>query len=498
VRPGIDGRVAWPAAVGLGVLSSLGFDPVGLPYAMVVAVAGLIWLAHGLRAARKRTVMLTGALYGLSFMGPLIWWMNAVSHGAYVGLVLAETLFFIPIMLALRAAARLRWWPLACAAVWVLGEWARGRFPFTGFPWGRLAHTAIDTPFAAYARLLGMPGTSAVLVLVASLLLVLVSAGTWRSRGLAAGAIVAAAGLGAILPTGIAGADGTRQVALVQGDVPGVFLTWPLGEIFALHAAETDRLADQIESGTVPQPDMVLWPENATDVDPYHDAAVRARIEGLSARLKAPILVGGLFDGPRADTAYNAGVVWTSSGPGERYVKLKPVPFGEYVPFRKQAGAVVARLARDIPRDMVAGHEPGALTIGDTRIGDTICYDIAYDGVIRRAVGGGAQMIVVQTSNAAFTGTSQPEQQWDISRLRAIETGRWVVVPSTNGISGMVDPSGHSIQRAPLHQPATISAQVTLASGKTPGLVIGAALEYMLVILGLAAWFLGTRQKKDS
>lgn len=493
--PGVGGRVAWPAAVVLGVLSSFNFDPVNLPFAMVVAMAGLIWLAHALRDARKRTVMLTGALYGLSFMGPLIWWMNAVSNAAYIGLVLAETLFFIPIMLALRASARLRWWPLWGAAVWVLGEWIRGRFPFTGFPWGRLAHTSIDTPFEAYARLVAMPGTSAVLFLVASLLVVLATSAAWRTKALAVAGVVAFAGIGAVLPTGVAGADGTRQVALVQGNVPGVFLTWPIGEIFKLHAAETDRLAARIEAGEVPKPDMVLWPENATDTDPYHDIAVRQRIQALSARIGAPILVGGIFDGPTTSTAYNAGVVWTADGPGERYVKLKPVPFGEYVPWRKQAGFFVNRLARDIPRDMLAGDEPGALRIGDTEIGDTICYDIAYDSVTRRAVDGGAQMIVVQTSNAAFTNTSQPEQQWDISRLRAIETGRWVVVPSTNGISGVVDPHGRSLERAPMHEPATLSAEVTLASGKTPALVIGAPLEYLLVVLGLGAWWFGTRQK---
>jgi len=481
--------------VALGVLSSFNFDPVGLPFAMVVAIGGLTWLAHALRAARKRTVMVTGLLYGLAFMGPLIWWMNAVSHGAYVGLVVAEALFYVPIMLALRASARLRWWPLWGAAVWVLGEWARGRFPFTGFPWGRLAHTSIDTPFEAYARLVAMPGTSAVLFLVAALLVVLVTASGWRTRGLAVAGVLAIAGIGAVLPTGIAGADGTRQIALVQGNVPGVFLTWPIGEIFKLHAAETDRLADKIDAGEVPRPDMVLWPENSTDTDPYFDEPVKERIQALSRRIAAPILVGGIFDGPTSTTAYNAGVVWTANGPGERYVKLKPVPFGEYVPWRKQAGFLVNRLARDIPRDMLAGDEPGALHIGDTLVGDTICYDIAYDSVTRGAVNGGAQMIVVQTSNAAFTNTSQPEQQWDISRLRAIETGRWVAVPSTNGITGFVDPDGRSVARAPMHEPATLSAKVTLASGKTPALVIGAPLEYVLVVLGLAAWWFGTRRR---
>jgi apolipoprotein N-acyltransferase len=462
---------------------------------MLVGVAGLIWIARGLATARKRTVVVAGLLFGLGYMGPLIWWMNAVSQGAYVALVIAETLFFIPIMLALRAAVRLRGWPLWGAAVWVLGEWARGRFPFTGFPWGRLAHTSIDTPFASFARLVAMPGTSAVLFVVAALLVVVVTGRGLRARGGAAAAIVALAVVGIVLPTGIAGADGTRQVSLVQGNVPGLFLTWPRGEIFDLHVAETRRLADRVDSGEVPRPDMVLWPENATDIDPFNDQLVREQIEALSARLDAPILVGGLFDGPTSDTAYNSGVVWTADGPGDRYDKLKPVPFGEYVPFRKQAGAIVDRLARDIPRDMLKGDQPGAMTIGDTQIGDTICYDIAYDDVVRDAVDGGAQLVVVQTSNAAFTGTSQPEQQWDISRLRAIETGRWVVVPSTNGITGVVDPTGRSVERGPMLEPATVNAEVTLASGRTPALVAGRYLEWALLVAGLAAWVLGTRRR---
>jgi apolipoprotein N-acyltransferase len=489
-------KVAWPAAAALGVVSSLNFDPVGIPFAMLVGVAGLIWLLRGLSEARKRSVAMTGLLYGLGFMGPLIWWMNAVSQGAYVGLVLAEALFFIPIALALRAAVRLRAWPLWGAAVWVLGEWARGRFPFTGFPWGRLAHTSIDTPFSSYARLVAMPGTSAVLFVVAALALVVVLGPGRRTRVTAAAGIVALVAVGAVLPKGIAGADGTRQVALVQGDVPGVFLTWPRGEIFDLHVAETAKLAERVAAGEVPQPDMVLWPENATDIDPYFDTLVSDQIETLSAVLKAPILVGGIFDGPTTDTAYNSGVVWTADGPGDRYDKLKPVPFGEYVPFRKQAGFIVNRLARDVPRDMLAGDKPGAMAIADTLIGDTICYDIAYDDVTRRAVDGGAQLMVVQTSNAAFTGTSQPEQQWDISRLRAIETGRWVVVPSTNGISGVVDPTGRSVERAPMHEPATVNARVTLASGKTPALVVGRYLEWLLVAAGLGAWWIGTRRPR--
>ncbi len=493
----MSSRAAWLLALLSGITCSLAFNPVTLPYAMVVGVAGLVFVARRLGEARKRAVLATGAIFGLAFMGPLIWWMNAVSPGAYVALVLAETAFFAVVMLALRAACRLRWWPLWGAAVWVLGETARGSIPFSGFPWGRLAHTAIDTPFAPYARLLGMPGTTAVLFVTAAMLVLVVSASTWRGRVVPVAVIAALAGMGALLPTGVAGPSGSRQVALVQGDVPGVFLTWRRGEIFDLHVKETHRLIARIQQGEEPQPDAVLWPENATDVDPFHDQRVRAGIESLSADLKAPILVGGIFDGPTVDTAYNAGVVWDDTGPGEKYVKRMLVPYGEYVPFRRALGGVVPRFDRDIPRDMLPGEEDGALRIGDFTVGDTICWDIAYDGIVRETVQDGAQMLVVQTSNASFTGTSQPTQQWNISRLRAIETGRWVLVPSTNGISGIADASGRPVARAPFQEPATLSADVPLAGGTTPALRIGGWLELMLGLLGLLGWWRGTRRARE-
>ena len=487
-------RAAWLLALLCGIACSLAFDPVTVPYAMVVGVAGLVLVARRLSDARKRIVLATGGIFGLAFMGPLIWWMNAVSHGAYVGLVLAETVFFAVVMLALRAACRLPWWPVWGAAVWVLGESARGSIPFSGFPWGRLAHTAIDTPFAPYARLLGMPGTTAVLFVAAAMLVVLATAPTWRARVVPVAVIAALAGIGALLPTGVASPSGTRQVALVQGDVPGVFLTWQRGEIFDLHVKETRRLVARIQQGEEPQPDAVLWPENATDIDPFHDTRGRTGIESLASDLEAPILVGGIFDGPTVDTAYNAGIVWDADGPGERYVKRKVVPYGEYVPFRSALGGFVPRFDRDIPRDMLPGDKTGALRIGDFTVGDTICWDIAYDGIVRETVKDGAQMLVVQTSNASFTDTSQPAQQWNISRLRGIETGRWVLVPSTNGISGIADASGRQVARAPLQEPATLSADVPLATGSTPALRIGGWLELLLGLLGALGWWRGTRR----
>lgn len=480
-----------------GALTALAFDPVAFWPAAIAGVAGLFVLVHHLEDARWIRVLLSGVAYGIGFMGPLIWWMNAVSVGAYVALTLAESLFFGLIVLALREAARLPSWWAWFSGIWVLGELARSHLPFSGFPWGRLAHTVIDSPLDGYVRLLGMPATSAIVAaLAAGVAWVVLYGREWFLRVFAA--VAGTLLVGAFLPVGLAGSgELPRQAefALVQGDVPGEFLTWQAGEIFALHAKATERLVRRVTAGTLPRPDVVLWPENATDVDPGRDPNQVETIKHLSNQLGAPILVGGLFDGPTVDTAYNAGVVWTSSGPGDRYVKRTIVPYGEYVPFRQILGPVVPQFDRFIPRDMLPGKDPGILRAGEVVLGDAICWDIAYDHQARSNVRGGADVLVVQTSNASFTGTHQPAQQFKISRLRAIEAGRWVLVPSTNGISGIIDAAGRVVSQAPLRRPAILTASVPLAHGVTPAIIVGPWLEYGLALSGLIGVGLGWRRR---
>lgn len=487
-------RFALVAALA-GALVSLNFDPIALPYVAILGVATLFVLADRMAESAMAwwRVGLVGTAFGVGFMAPLIWWMNAVSHGAYAALTLVQALFFGAVLIGLRWAAWLPWWPLAMPLVWMAGESARSAVPFSGFPWGRLAHITADTPLEGYVRWVGQPMTSFLVALLAAGLAWLIARPRERSLivvGAAAGIVL----LGAVLPTGLAGGErgGEAEIALVQGNIPGSFFTWRRGEIFALHAAETARLVERIDDDRQPRPDLVLWPENATDVDPFHDTRLSAQIESLAGRLRAPILVGGLFDGPTVNTAYNAGVVWTATGPQDRYVKRKVVPYGEYVPFRTVLGPVVPKFDRFIPRDMLPGDQPNVVSAGPVRVGDTICWDIAFDGLLREAVRGGAQVIVVQTSNASFTGTAQPEQQFKISRLRAIETGRWVLIPSTNGISAIVDATGNVVARAPMHEAAVLSAAVPLAAGTTVGVMIGHWLQYALLVGGLvslgAAW----------
>ena len=275
---------------------------------------------------------------------------------------------------------------------------------------------------------------------------------------------------------------------MVQGDVPVVFAPWPRGEIFQMHLEETERLIDAIDAGDEPSPDLILWPENSLDIDPYKDPGVSDRIEDMSRRLGAPILIGAILDGPTRGTAYNAGIVWSEDGPADKYIKRRVVPFGEYIPFRPVLGRLVGRFDREVPRDMLGGTDDGAIDMAGVRVGDYLCWDIAYDGVVRDTINNGAQMLVVQTSNASFTGTAQPEQQWQISRLRAIETGRTVVVPSTNGISGIIEPTGNVAARTEAQTSAHLTENVVLGRGTTPGVRWGGWLQTAITLIGVGAF----------
>jgi apolipoprotein N-acyltransferase len=112
-------------------------------------------------------------------------------------------------------------------------------------------------------------------------------------------------------------------------------------------------------------------------------------------------------------------------------------------------------------------------------IGDVICFEVAYDDVFSAVVDGGALMITVQTNNATYQGTGQPAQQWEIERLRALQSGRSVAVASTTGVSGIIEPDGTVV--AELAEGATgyLVAEIPLRDGQTLSTVIDSLPEYL-------------------
>jgi len=475
------------AAVVSGALVALALPPYDAWPLAPVGVAGLVLLCRGQRARRAA---LLGFAHGLGTFVPVLSWLTVIGPDAWLLVAALEGAYLALLGALIPAVLRLRVWPVWIGCLWVAQELARDTTPFGGFPWGRLAFAETASPYTPYAALGGAPLVTFATALSGALLAAaVVHRHHPRTAALLGLAAVAVPAVGLALPVGGAGEGKQVTVALVQGNVPGVGLDFQ-GEreqVLRNHVDATHRLAADVRAGKVAAPDLVVWPENASDIDPFGDAQAMALIDGAVRDVGVPVLVGTLVDGPGPDHVSNSGIVWDPrTGPGERYVKRHPVPFGEYIPFRSELAGITSRLDQ-IPRDFYAADKPGNLTLGPARIGDVICFEIAYDGLVRDVVRGGAQVLVVQTNNATYNGTHQPYQQMAMSRLRAVETGRDVLVASTSGISAVVRADGSVAKQAPEKVARTLVARVPLRDGQTLSTRLGAWPERVLAVAGLLA-----------
>jgi apolipoprotein N-acyltransferase len=209
------------------------------------------------------------------------------------------------------------------------------------------------------------------------------------------------------------------------------------------------------------------------------------------AAVGRPVLVGAMVDAADPRRVLNQGIVWDpSTGPGGRYTKSHPVPFGEYIPYRDVLGDINPRLD-EIPRDMIPGGPQAPVLVGGTKVAMAICFDVAFDDVLPEQVGDGAEVIVVQTSNAMFTGTAQPAQQFAISRARALETGRSVLVASTNGISGAIGPDGAVLRQSSTRRTEVLVVAVPLASGDTAAVRTAPMIRLTSLLVALSAVLAG-------
>ncbi len=488
-----------------GLLLALAFPPYDLWPLSLLGVAALSLLTRG-RTFRQGAW--TGFALGFPFFLMLLSWLRVVGWDATVGLSVVEALFLALLGGALALTSRLPGWPLWAAALWVTQEWARDRLPLGGFPWGRLAFANTATPYTPLAALGGAPLVTFAVALSGTLLawaaLRLRGPGrTPRTAALGGLGAVAALLAGYLVPVPTA-ADDTVKVAIVQGNVPNPgmdFLGRPM-MVLNNHASATERLAADIQAGKQPRPDVVIWPENSSDLDPFSDPLARQRIDEAVQAVGVPTLVGTLVDGPDAQHVQNEGIVWDPvTGPGASYTKQHPVPFGEYVPFRAQLMKVITRLQR-VARDFYPGDHNGVMQLGPAKIGDVICFEVAYDEIVRDTVDSGARVLVVQTNNATYARTGQPEQQLAMSRLRAVEHGRAVLIAATSGISAVIAPDGTVEQRTAELTPAELSATVPLRDGTTVADRVGALPEWTLAVGGLlacgAAVLVGRRRKVEA
>jgi apolipoprotein N-acyltransferase len=449
--------------------------PVGVAL-LVAAVAGArLRTAYGV-AILAHLVLFLPLLEWTRFLGPLPWILLSVLQALIAGLI-------GPLLAVATRRLPLVALPVVLAGAFVAVEGLRGRVPYGGFTWGRLAFSQADAPTMGLAAWGGAPlVTAAVAASGAGLALLLVG----RRRCLRLTAVGALAVLVPLLGLLASPPPAEREirVAAVQGNVPEGLIG--LGEdrvVLANHVEQTLRLAREVEASRRPAPDLVIWPENSVDTDPRTDPFTAAAIARARAAIGLPLVIGAVL----RDGAFNENsiFVWDDGVPEVRYAKKHLVPFGEYLPHRE----LIERLYPDartlLPRDFRPGDRVGTLDVEGIRLAVGTCYEVAFDALPRQAVRDGGQILVLPSNNASYGRSGESAQQLAMARLRAVEHGRAAVVATTSGISALIRPDGSVVARSSLFEPAVLDADLPLSSSLTPATRFGPAVEVVLALFGL-------------
>lgn len=477
------------AAVAGGALTSFATPPWGAWPLGIAGLAVLAWLLLATAAHGWRRRWLIGFAWAAGMFSITLFWMSEFHAVGYAAAFLGYAAFYGTAMAAVpldRITSPLGM--VGVPAALTVIEWIRDRFPFGGVPIGSIEIGQAGGPLAPAARLFG--GLS--LLTLAAVLGTAIAVGAHALLGrkrpavlaAAAAAIVAALAVpagGLVAPDG--GSDGRQvTVGVVQGGGErGLRAVFTDSEVvFERHRDVADRLAEPL--------DLVVWPENAIDVPALEGSTAARTLSDLATRVDATVIAGVTEDADN-NRFVNVAYAWAPTGDVvDTYVKVKRVPFGEYVPGR----ALFERLVdlSILPKDAVAGTGPGVLETPAGNYGVAISYEVFFADRARDAVRSGAHALLVPTNASSFTTSQVPTQQVAAARLRSWETGRWLVQAAPTGYSAVIDPRGRLMDRSVLGRDQTLEGAIALRSGRTLYVrwgdvpLIGAAV---MVLVGLWA-----------
>jgi apolipoprotein N-acyltransferase len=441
---------AGAASLGAGALVALSLPPWGW---WPLAFVGIALLDLLLADRPWRSRLARGWLFGVGWLAPGMGWMWFLTAPGYVAATAIYALY-LGGACAIAPGGRWRW--LGLPAAITLAEALRFHFPFEGVPLASLAIGQADGPLAPLARIGGVLLLTLVTMAIGVALAALVRRRPAPAAVLAGGVAVLVV-VAALAPQGHQ--VGTARVAFVQGGGPQgtrAIDTDPR-EVFERHLAATRSLQ--------PQVDLVVWPENVVDVDDFETSRERGEIAAEAARLQAPIAVGITEDA--GNRFVNAEVVVLPDGSIQsRYEKVRRVPFGEYMPMRGLLEAVGAP-TNLVPRDAIAGTGPAVLDSPIGRLGVVISWEVFFGDRGQDAAEHGGRVLLNPTNGSSYTGTILQSQQVASSRLRALESGRWVVQVSPTGFSTFVTPDGDALDRTGVSEQAVRVREVGIREGTT-------------------------------
>jgi len=448
-----------------GVLFAFSFEPIGLWFLAPISYAIF------LRICQKGVNLYRSAfLFGFISSAITLWWA-----GKYVGLIplallaLLHGLFYLPLGLLGRYTTNIFWFIPALLAI----EELRSIFPFSGFSWMRISFSQADAPYASVISIGG--------ALLLSAWVLTISAMVAKFRKNFAFPLLLVVLLPLLLNNSYSSQAKVSFIG-IQGNTPSVGLTFNdrAEAVFNLHLDETRKVAADAT-------DLIIWPENAIDVDPFANTRVEASLESLTASLKTPLITGAITR--QSGQLENVSLMYDESGEVVSYYsKQYLTPFGEYMPLRPLA-RIVSPYVDDVidfkVGDRVENHVVNGLTLAPV-----ICYELLSDSLVQNAAKS-SDALVVQTNSATFADTSESAQQLNITRLRALENAREIVSVSTIGISAHIGINGEIISRTEENVSAQLSGDLrsnsvrTLASilgGLAPGLVLIISILFPLVL----------------
>ncbi len=291
--------------------------------------------------------------------------------------------------------------------------------------------------------------------------------------------------------------EGKITIAAVQGNADaGLFANPDRGSILQNHLDASLLIGEK-------DIDLVVWPENASDLSPFEYPQAREKIENfVDQQTGVPLIFGTITQ--RGNDMFNSSILWLPGvGPTDWYDKKRPVPFAEYVPDRDFWYQLAPDLIGMVSRGYTFGERDGIFDLDNQKLGSLICFEIAIDDIGRQLVADGAQVILSQSNNADFGRSDETFQQAALARLRAIETGRTVVNISTVGVSAIYSADGKVLQQLPTFEAGAMVQEIDLRSSITPAMRWGSWFDLLnnflalLLILGSVYSNFRSRERKS-
>jgi apolipoprotein N-acyltransferase len=469
-----------------GILFTLAFAPFDYAY---LALLALSLLFASWRNITPRRALLRGYLFGLGSFSLGVSWVYISIHDFGKANMLSSGLLtclfvgFWALFPALAGYLSVIIQPInrglipmiVMPVVWLLIEYFRGYLMLNGFPWLQIAYSQLETPLAGYIPIIGVYGTGFLVALTASVIVFMFQ--TRKHWLLLATTLAALWATGSVLQTmkWTYAIGSPIRVSLIQGNITQDQKWLPENRLNTLRYYKTMTEAHWDSA-------VIVWPE--TSIPAYLSEVNKWFLLPLSKAAQqnnTDLIVSLPAHGNSENEKYNA--VMTLGKETAMYRKKHLLPFGEYLPWQPVSGFILNRLGLKLGDFKPGGIDQPLLKAGGYPFITSICYEDAFGEEGIRGLRDAAYLVNV-TNDGWFGNSIEPHQHLQIARMRAMETGRFLLRSTNTGVTALVAPDGKIISQAPLFKATVLTETITPMGGMTPYASSGdKPVIYVMVIL---------------